>query len=79
LNVAVEAGGTTLDERYIASQAHLVDMSACIEVIERVEDDVELLEPCDVELRVLDVVVVGFDLDVGVELLRRFFGNLLWC
>jgi hypothetical protein len=52
-------------------------MSACIEVIERVKDDVELLEPRDVELRILDVVVVGFDLDVGIELLRRFFGNLL--
>lgn len=52
-------------------------MSACIEVVERVEDDIELLEPCNVELRVLDVIVVGFDFDVGIELLRRFFGNLL--
>lgn len=52
-------------------------MSARIDVVEGVEDDVESLEPCDIELRVFDVVVVSFDLDVGVELVRRFFGNLL--
>jgi hypothetical protein len=54
-------------------------MSTCIEIVEGVKDDVKLLKPRDAELRVLDVVVVGFDLDVGIELLRRFFRNLLWC
>ena len=47
-----------------------------IEVIQRIKDNVERLEPGDVELRVLDVVVVRFDLDVGVELARRLFCNL---
>lgn len=52
-------------------------MTARIEVIEGVEDDIKCLKPCNVELGVFDVVVVGFNLDVGVELMRRLFGNLL--
>jgi hypothetical protein len=47
-------------------------MAPGLEVIERIEDDVEALEPGHVELGVLDVVVVRLDDDVGVELARGF-------
>jgi hypothetical protein len=47
-----------------------------VQIVQRVEDDAEASEPRDVELRVLDVVVVRLDLDVGVELERRLLGNL---
>jgi hypothetical protein len=76
LDLAIEAGGAALHQRDIGCEAHLVHMPPRIQVVERIEDDVECLEPRHVELHVLDVVVVGFDLDVGVELARRLFRNL---
>ena len=54
-------------------------MPARINVVEGVEDDVKSLEPRDVESGVLDVVVIGFDRNIGVEGVRRLFGNLLEC
>jgi hypothetical protein len=77
LDLPVEASGAALHQRDICCQTHLVHMPPRIQVVERVEDDVEGLEPRDIELRALDVVVIGLDLDVGVELARRLFRNLL--
>ena len=51
-------------------------MPARIQIIKRVEDEVEALEPRDVELAILDVVVVCYDVNVGVELGSRLFRNL---
>jgi hypothetical protein len=51
-------------------------MSARIEVIERIEDNAEALEPGDVETRILDVVVMRFDLDVRVEPACRLLRDL---
>jgi hypothetical protein len=50
-----------------------------IQVVQRIEDDAELLEPCDVELSILDVGVFRYDVDVGVELSGRLFRNLRPC
>lgn len=77
LDLAVEACGAALNQRDAGSQTHLVDMAAGVKVVKRIEDEIEGLEPCDVELRVLDVAVVGLDLDVGVELGGRLFGDLV--
>ena len=49
-------------------------MASSIEVVESVENDIELAEPSHVELRIFDVGVVGFELDV--ELLGDFLRNL---
>lgn len=38
-----------------------------LQVVQRVEDDIEFLKPVNVELRVLDVRMVRFELDVGIE------------
>jgi hypothetical protein len=54
-------------------------MSPRIQVVERIEDEAEALEPRDVELAILDVVVVRNDADVGVELAGRLFRNLSNC
>ena len=51
-------------------------MSPRIEIVQRIEDEAEALEPRDVELAILDVVVVRNDADVGVELAGRLFRNL---
>jgi hypothetical protein len=51
-------------------------MSPRIEVVQRVEDDVEGLEPRDIESRIFDVVVVCFNLDIGIELASRLFRDL---
>jgi hypothetical protein len=54
-------------------------MSPRIQIIQRIEDEAEALEPRDVELAILDIVVVGYDADVGIELAGRFFRNLSGC
>lgn len=48
-------------------------MSSRIEVVQCVENDSEALEPSDVEIGVLDVCMMRFDLDIRVE----FPGGLL--
>jgi hypothetical protein len=77
LNLSVEPGGAALDQRDIGCQAHLVDMPPRIQIVQRIEDKAELLKPCHIELAILDVVVVRFDVDVGVELSGRLFRDLL--
>ena len=79
LDLSVEASRATLYQRDIGRQAHFVDVPPRIQIIQRVEDDAEALEPRDIELAVLDVVVVRYDADVGVEPACRLFGNLSDC
>lgn len=76
LSLPVEACGTTLDQRYISCQAHLVHMAARLQVVQSIENNLKALEPCDIEAGVLDIVVVGLDLDIWVELARGLFRNL---
>ena len=68
LYLAVEARGAAFYQRHICGDAHLVDMATSIEVVERVEDNGKGLKPVDVELRVLDIGVVCFNRDTGIEL-----------
>lgn len=79
MHLAVEARGAALNQGNISRQRHPVDMSSCIEIIERIENDAELLKPRHCELAVLDVGMVCNDVDFGVEFAGRFFRNLLPC
>jgi hypothetical protein len=47
-----------------------------IQIIQRIKDDTEALKPRDAELTILNIVVVRYDVDIGVELSRRLFRNL---
>lgn len=76
LNLAIKTGGATLNKRDIGSQAHLVHMSPSLKVVQSIEGNAKLTEPCDSKLVILDVSMVGDDLDVGVESLRSLFGDL---
>lgn len=76
LYLPVKACCAALDERNIGGQAHLVDMSSGFEIVQRIEDDSESLEPVDVKLGIFYVGVVGFELDVWVEFLSNFFRYL---
>jgi hypothetical protein len=51
-------------------------MSSGFEIVQRIEDDSESLEPVDVKLGIFYVGVVGFELDVWVEFLSNFFRYL---
>jgi len=76
LHLSIEAGGTTLNQGDVRSQAHLVDMPPRVQVIQGIEDEIEALKPVDVEIRVFDVCVVCFKFNVGIELPGGFFRNL---
>lgn len=76
LDLAIETCGPAFNERNVGRKAHLVDMASRIDIVERIEDDVELCEPFDVELGILDVCMVCFKLYVWVELLRYLLRDL---
>ena len=68
LNLPVESRCAALDQWDVSRQAHPVDMSPRIEIVERVEYQNEGFEPVDIKLRVFYVCVMCLDLDVGIEL-----------
>ena len=76
LDLTVEAHCTALDQRDVGCEAHLVGMAAGVEIVQGIEDEVEGLEPFNVELGVFDVGVVGGEGDGGVEFGGDFFGDL---
>jgi len=76
LNLSFETGCSTLDQRHIGGNTHLVDVTSRGNVVQSVEDNLEALEPLDIELRVHDVRVVCLDLDVRIESVGGFFGDL---
>lgn len=76
LDLTVESSCSALDQRHTGSQTHFIDMSPRFKVVKSIEDEVEALEPVDVELRVFDVCVMRFELDVRIELGSGLFGNL---
>jgi hypothetical protein len=76
LDLPVEPGSATFYQWDIGRQTHPVDMSPRIKVIQRIENNVECFEPRDIEPSMLDILVVGFDLDIGIELASRRFRNL---
>ena len=51
-------------------------MTSRLKVVKRIEYEVEGAKPVDIELRILDVRMIGFYLDVGVEALRSIFRYL---
>lgn len=51
-------------------------MSSGIEIVKRIKNDAELLEPRHCEFAVLDVGMVRNNINFGVESAGRFFCNL---
>ena len=76
LDLTIEAHCTALDQRDVGCEAHLVDVAAGVEIVQGIEDEVEGLEPLNVELGVFDVGVVSSEGDVGVEFGGGFFSDL---
>lgn len=52
-------------------------MAPGFEVVQRVENKIETTEPFNIELRIFDVRMVCDDRDIGIELLRGLFSDLL--
>lgn len=76
LNLSIETRRATLDEWYISSQTHPIDMASCIEIIKGIENDIERFKPVDSKLTVLYIRVIGVEFRIRPELLRNFFGDL---
>lgn len=76
LDLAIETGGSTLDQRHTSGQTHAVHMSPSRQVIQSVEDDVERLEPADAELAVHDVCMVSFQFHIRSEVVGHVLRHL---
>jgi hypothetical protein len=76
LDLSQETRRSTLNQRNVCDKAHAVDMPPSIEVVQRIENEGELCKPVHVELRVLDIAMMRFDLDIGVEPRRGLLRDL---
>jgi hypothetical protein len=77
LYLSVETRRAALDQGYIRRQAHFVDMTSRLQVVKRIEYDRKAFKPANVELWVLDIGMMRFDLDLGVELSGGLLRNLI--
>lgn len=76
LNLAIETSGSAFYQRHVSRKAHFVDMPPCIQIVKRIEDDVETLKEFEIEVGVLDVCVMRFKLDVRIERRGALFCHL---
>ena len=77
LYLPVEASCSALYQGHIRGQTHLVDMSSCIEIIQRIEHQIKALKPFYIETGVLNVRVMRFELDLRIEFRGGIFGDLV--
>jgi hypothetical protein len=52
-------------------------MPSRVQIVQRIEDNGEGLEPCNIEYVVFDIGVIGFDVYIGVKSARRLLRNLV--
>lgn len=76
LDLSVEASCSTLNQGYTSCKAHSVDMTASSQVVQRVENNVERLEPIHVELAVHDIRMISLQFCARLKIMRDFFRNL---
>lgn len=76
LHLPVESRRATLNQRHIRGQAHAVDMTTGIQVVQRIEYNAKLLKPVQVELAVFDVRMIGFQGRLGIKPLCYLSRNL---
>lgn len=76
LNLSIETSRSTFYQRHVSRKAHFVDMSPGVQIIQRIEDNIETLKKVEVEVGVLDVCVMRFELYVRIECCGTLFGYL---
>ena len=77
LNLAIETSSPTFNQWYVGSKTHLVDMSSSIQIIQRIEYNMELFKPANIELSFFNVRMIGFKVDVWIEFASCVLGDLL--
>ncbi len=75
LGLSVESRRATLNQWHVGCQTHFIDVAARFQIVQCVEDNLEITEPSDSKLFVLDICVVCGNIDIGVEPLGGFLGN----
>lgn len=75
LDLAVEPGSSTLDQWNIGCQTHLVHVPPSLHVVQCIEHNIEPAEPLHIEPGLLNVGMVGLNLDLWIEPLRCLFSH----
>ena len=76
LYLPIEPRCPALDKRNICRQTHCVHMPSRSQIIERIEHEIEALEPFDIEFRIRYVVMMCFKFDLRVKFASRLFRDL---
>lgn len=75
-HLPIEARRAALDQRNISGQAHLIHMPPCIQIIKRIEHNIEALEPINIEFWIFYICMVRLNLHIGIEFPSRLLRNL---
>lgn len=76
LHLTIESSCSALNQRHVGCQTHPIHIAPRVQIIQRIEHNVEAREPVDVELAILDVGMICFQLRARLKLVRHFFCNL---
>lgn len=76
LDLTIEAGSAALDQWDVGRQTHFIDVTSGIDIVERIEDELEAGKPIYIELRIFDIGLMCLQLDVGVEFAGTFLCDL---
>lgn len=76
LDLPIETGCTTFDQRNVCGKAHFIHMPPGIEIIKSVEDHCKASKPIDIELCIFYVAVMCLELNIGIELMCCILGHL---
>ena len=77
LDLAIEPSSTTFNEWDVCSQTHFVDVPSCFQIIQRIKNHCKSFKPRHIELGVLYVRMVGFELRIGIKSMCCLFRDLV--
>ncbi len=76
LHLTIEPRRPALNQGYPSRKTHFIHMPPCLEIIQRVEDEIEVAEPLQREVRILDIRMMRFEFDMRVEMTSRLLRDL---
>lgn len=79
LNLAVEASCSAFNQGHICGEAHFIDMSSRLQIIQCIEYNAKLSKPCNGKVVIFNVGMMGDDFDIWIELFGSFLCDLWIC
>jgi hypothetical protein len=76
LDLPIETSSTAFDKRNVCSQAHLVDMPSCFQIVQCIENHCEAFKPRHIEVGIFDIGMMSLKFDARIECMCCLFCDL---